>query len=58
MFVGYMRRYAAAFLRMKEEITKLRSIHYVTVRDIIGEVSDQERVPRVACQAGDRADLG
>lgn len=34
-----MRRYAAAFLRMKEEIAKLKTIHYATVRDIIGEVS-------------------
>lgn len=39
IFVGTMRRYAAAFERMKEEVQKLKSIHYVTVRDIIGDVS-------------------
>ncbi|GAA6025563.1 hypothetical protein JCM8202_001243 [Rhodotorula sphaerocarpa] len=39
VFVGYMRRYAVAFLRMKEEIATLKTIHYATVRDIIGENS-------------------
>ncbi|GAA5872828.1 hypothetical protein JCM3774_006342 [Rhodotorula dairenensis] len=39
VFVGTMRRYAAAFERMKEEIRSLKSIHYVTVRDIIGDNS-------------------
>ncbi|WWC99989.1 hypothetical protein V866_006898 [Kwoniella sp. B9012] len=38
VFVGYMRRYAHAFLRVKEMISKLPkgSINYVRVRDIIG----------------------
>ncbi|GAA5954600.1 hypothetical protein JCM8115_004638 [Rhodotorula mucilaginosa] len=39
IFVGTMRRYATAFERMKEEVQKLQSIHYVTVRDIIGDNS-------------------
>mgnify|MGYP006969725795 FL=1 len=38
-----MRRYATAFERMKEEVQKLQSIHYVTVRDIIGDVSLSSR---------------
>ncbi|GAA5973346.1 hypothetical protein JCM11641_003085 [Rhodosporidiobolus odoratus] len=36
IFVGYMRRYAAAFQRFKEEVQALKQISYVTVRDIIG----------------------
>ncbi|BGP19001.1 hypothetical protein JCM10213_009290 [Rhodosporidiobolus nylandii] len=36
IFVGYMRRYAAAYEWFKEEVQKLKSISYVTVRDIIG----------------------
>ncbi|GAA6041310.1 hypothetical protein JCM8097_001332 [Rhodosporidiobolus ruineniae] len=36
IFVGYMRRYAAAYGRFKEEVKALKSISYVTVRDIIG----------------------
>lgn len=43
VFVGYMRRYAVAFLRMKEEIATLKTIHYATVRDIIGEVCRKRR---------------
>ena len=43
IFVGTMRRYATAFERMKEEVQKLQSIHYVTVRDIIGDVSLSSR---------------
>jgi predicted dehydrogenase len=41
VFVGYMRRYAQAFLRVKEAVQKLdkSSIDYVRVRDIIGKVS-------------------
>lgn len=38
IFVGYMRRYAGAFVRMKEELSSLKKIRYVTVRDIIGHV--------------------
>lgn len=37
IFVGYMRRYALALERLKEEI-KGKSIKYVRVRDIIGNV--------------------
>ncbi|GAA5998050.1 Gfo/Idh/MocA family oxidoreductase [Rhodotorula paludigena] len=36
VFVGYMRRYAAAYERMKEEIANIKNIRYATVRDIIG----------------------
>ncbi|GAA5875249.1 hypothetical protein JCM8547_006879 [Rhodosporidiobolus lusitaniae] len=36
IFVGYMRRYAGAFQVMKEEVKKLKSISFVSVRDIIG----------------------
>ncbi|GAA5894052.1 hypothetical protein JCM8208_002333 [Rhodotorula glutinis] len=36
MFVGYMRRYAAAYERMKEEVASIDDIRYATVRDIIG----------------------
>ncbi|GAA5885083.1 hypothetical protein JCM6882_007221 [Rhodosporidiobolus microsporus] len=36
IFVGYMRRYAAAYERFKEEVKALKQIQYVTVRDIIG----------------------
>ncbi|BGO88959.1 hypothetical protein NBRC10512_005713 [Rhodotorula toruloides] len=36
IFVGYMRRYAGAFERMKEELKSVNKIRYVTVRDIIG----------------------
>lgn len=41
VFVGYMRRYATAFLRVKEELSKVASghINYIRVRDIIGMVS-------------------
>lgn len=40
VFVGYMRRYAEAFLRVKEMVQDLQkgSINYVRVRDIIGYV--------------------
>lgn len=38
IFIGYMRRYAEAFLRAKEEIKRMK-IDYVRVRDIIGNVS-------------------
>jgi predicted dehydrogenase len=34
--VGYMRRYAAAFLRAKEEVAELDQINYARIRDIIG----------------------
>ncbi|GAA5829070.1 hypothetical protein JCM11251_004114 [Rhodosporidiobolus azoricus] len=36
IFVGYMRRYAVAYERFKEEVAALKKIDYVTVRDIIG----------------------
>jgi predicted dehydrogenase len=36
-FVGYMRRYATAFLRVKEAIQGME-IKYVRVRDLIGKV--------------------
>ncbi|BGO97162.1 GFO_IDH_MocA domain-containing protein [Rhodotorula toruloides] len=36
IFIGYMRRYAGAFERMKEELKSVNKIRYVTVRDIIG----------------------
>jgi hypothetical protein len=38
IFVGYMRRYATALLRMKEVLAG-KEIKYVRVRDIIGRVS-------------------
>lgn len=38
IFVGYMRRYAPALERLKEEI-KGKEIKYVRVRDIIGRAS-------------------
>ncbi|KAK8864559.1 hypothetical protein IAR55_001809 [Kwoniella newhampshirensis] len=36
VFIGYMRRYASAFLRVKELVAAQKSISYVRVRDIIG----------------------
>lgn len=36
IFVGYMRRYAAAFLEAVEEVGGLGKIQYARVRDIIG----------------------
>jgi predicted dehydrogenase len=36
VMVGYMRRYAPAFVQMVEEVKKLDKINYVRVRDIIG----------------------
>jgi predicted dehydrogenase len=36
VMVGYMRRYAPAFLQMVEEVKKLDKINYARVRDIIG----------------------
>ncbi|BGP29458.1 hypothetical protein JCM10296v2_001197 [Rhodotorula toruloides] len=36
IFIGYMRRYAGAFERMKEELKNVNKTRYVTVRDIIG----------------------
>jgi predicted dehydrogenase len=36
VMVGYMRRYAPAFLQMVEEVKNLDKINYVRVRDIIG----------------------
>jgi predicted dehydrogenase len=40
VFVGYMRQYAEAFLRVKEMVRDLPkgAINYVRVRDIIGYV--------------------
>ncbi|OXG73217.1 hypothetical protein C348_06179 [Cryptococcus neoformans Gb118] len=35
-FIAYMRRYATAFLRVKDMVKKSNSIRYVRVRDIIG----------------------
>jgi hypothetical protein len=45
VFVGFMRRYALAFKRFKEEIAG-QDIKYVRVRDIIGDVSSPSRAPR------------
>jgi len=39
ILVGYMRRYAAAYERMKEEVASIKDIRYATVRDIIGPAS-------------------
>ncbi|PPJ56691.1 hypothetical protein CBER1_08717 [Cercospora berteroae] len=36
VFVGYMRRYAAGFAEIQEEIAKLGPVKYARVRDIIG----------------------
>ncbi|WP_246078989.1 gfo/Idh/MocA family oxidoreductase [Paenibacillus piri] len=36
VMVGYMRRYAPAYLQLVEEVKKLDKINYVRVRDIIG----------------------
>jgi predicted dehydrogenase len=38
VFVAYMRRYATAFLRVKELVQKAGKINYIRVRDIIGSV--------------------
>lgn len=40
VFVGYMRRYAPAFLRLKEQLAQVAAgdINYIRVRDIIGRV--------------------
>jgi RNA binding exosome subunit len=38
IFVGYMRRYATAYERLKEEVGKLSRINHVVVRDILGPV--------------------
>jgi predicted dehydrogenase len=38
IFIGFMRRYALAYKRFKEEIAG-QEIKYVRVRDIIGDVS-------------------
>ncbi|KAK3675338.1 hypothetical protein LTR78_004848 [Recurvomyces mirabilis] len=35
-FIGFMRRYAAAFVDAVREVGTIESIHYVRVRDIIG----------------------
>ena len=37
VMVGYMRRFAPAFLAAVEEVKRLTQINYVRVRDIIGE---------------------
>lgn len=37
LFVGYMRRYAPAFLEAVERVKKMDRINYVRVRDIIGQ---------------------
>ncbi|KKI92048.1 oxidoreductase [Bacillus sp. SA1-12] len=37
VMVGYMRRYAPAFIQAVEEVKKLNQIQYVRVRDIIGQ---------------------
>ncbi|MEK3883517.1 Gfo/Idh/MocA family oxidoreductase [Paenibacillus sp. PL2-23] len=36
VMVGYMRRFAPAFLRTVDEVKKLEKINYVRIRDIIG----------------------
>ncbi|TVY07379.1 Gfo/Idh/MocA family oxidoreductase [Paenibacillus cremeus] len=36
VMVGYMRRYAPAFVQMAEEVKRLSKINYVRVRDLIG----------------------
>lgn len=45
VFVGYMRRYAPAFLRLKEQLNQVAAgdINYIRVRDIIGRVCDLSR---------------
>jgi predicted dehydrogenase len=40
VFVGYMRRYATAFLEAVQEVGGLNKIQYARVRDIIGPNSD------------------
>ncbi len=40
VFVGYMRRYASAFLEAVQEVGGLQKIQYARVRDIIGPNSD------------------
>ena len=37
VMVGYMRRFAPAFLQAVEEVKKMKSIKYVRVRDFIGQ---------------------
>ncbi|KAM0748204.1 NAD(P)-binding protein [Meredithblackwellia eburnea MCA 4105] len=36
IFIGYMRRYAPAFMAAKEIVSQMKNISYVRVRDIIG----------------------
>lgn len=52
-----MRRYAQAFEVMKEEVRKLESIHYVTVRDIIGDVSLSASMGLAAAQGSRESDV-
>lgn len=52
-----MRRYAQAFERMKEEVRKLKSIHYATVRDIIGDVSLSASMGLAAAQSSHESDV-
>jgi predicted dehydrogenase len=55
-FVGYMRRYATAFLRVKEAI-KGMEVKYVRVRDIIGHVGGRRgQWPSMEAEGG--CDLG
>jgi len=39
VMVGYMRRFAPAFLKAVEEVKKIEKINYVRIRDIIGQNS-------------------
>jgi predicted dehydrogenase len=39
MMVGYMRRYAPAFVKAKEELASMGAIKYARIRDIIGQTT-------------------
>ena len=60
IMVAYMRRYAPAFVQMKEELESLGRINYVRVRDIIGrnhlfveQVRVVERYDDIPLEAGE-----
>lgn len=57
IFVGYMRRYAAAYERMKEEIASIKNIRYATVRDIIGLVRSSRAPSKPWLTLSSRAEL-
>jgi hypothetical protein len=50
IWIGYMRRYAAAFVEAVKIVKSMKKIEYARVRDIIGYVSSSihsYRVPKL-----------